>query len=183
MYFSSTSLYSYDDVRSGVRVRVSGTKCLDPLSLIKIVESKMNILSLFYHPHVLTNLDAVHFFYVPQIKYITKYGFWTTWGWFNNDRVFILISFVYVDGCVLLTLRHPQRWPFTSEMFKHLSYMYIHFTLFFSHNLLILFIDPTGWAWRAIHPSLIKSEILGSDVEVVIYPTFQFFKYFLLFFY
>lgn len=84
---------------------------------------------------------------------------------------------MYVDGCVLLTLRHPQRWPFTSEMFKHLSFMYIHITPFFSHNPLILFIDPTGWAWRAIHPSLIKSEILGSYVEVVIYPTFNIFCY------
>lgn len=60
--------YSYDDVRSGVRVRVSGTKCLDPLSLIEVVQSKMNILSLFDHPHVLTNLGCCP--YVPQIKCI-----------------------------------------------------------------------------------------------------------------
>lgn len=82
-------------------MRVSGTVCLDLLSLIEVILSKINILSLFSHPHVLTNLDAVHFFNVPQIKYIVvKMGFEQNEGDFNNDRLFILC--MLMDVCYSL---------------------------------------------------------------------------------
>lgn len=48
------------DVSMRAYVTISGSLCFYPISLIELIHSKINILSLF-HTHVLTNPDAIIF--------------------------------------------------------------------------------------------------------------------------